>query len=119
MAAHIGEFFNMDKEHKKQAIQAYKLAPVEYGVIQIENTINHKCFIAAVPNIKNRWAYYQLNLNRGAYHDTEFQRDWDEMGASAFAYSVLWHKKTDDVLNMRAELKDLKAEWIKKVHPEY
>ena len=109
----------MDKAQKKQAIQAYKLTPVEYGVIQIENTINHKRFIAAVPNIKNRWFFYQTNLNRGAYHDTDFQRDWDEMGESAFAYSVLWHKKNDDVVNMRAELKNLKAEWIEKIHPEY
>lgn len=109
----------MDKTQKKQAIQAYKLAPVEYGVIQIENTINHKRFIAAVPNIKNRWLFYQMNLNRGAYHDTDLQHDWDALGESAFTYSVLWHKDNADVVNMRATLKDLKAEWIAKIHPEY
>lgn len=109
----------MDKTKKKQAIQNYKLAPTAYGVIQIENTVTHKRFIAAVPNIKNRWAYYRLNLNRGAYHDTDLQRDWNELGEAAFAYSVLWHDKADDVVNMRATLKTLKAEWQARVQPEY
>ncbi|WP_461227149.1 GIY-YIG nuclease family protein [Lacticaseibacillus suihuaensis] len=109
----------MNTEAKKALRQAYKLAPVEYGVIQIENTVNHRRFIAAVPNIKNRWTYYKLNLNRGAYHDTQLQADWDAMGPAAFAYSVLWYAKTDDVVNMRSTLKDLTAEWTAKVKPEY
>ena len=41
------------------------------------------------------------------------------MGADAFAYSVLFKEKTDDVLNMRAELKDLLAIWREEVKPEY
>ncbi|WP_225049234.1 GIY-YIG nuclease family protein [Lacticaseibacillus kribbianus] len=109
----------MNDEAKKAARLAYKLAPVEYGVIQIENTVNHRRFIAAVPNIRNRWTYYRLNLERGAYHDTLMQADWDAMGEDAFAYSVLWHDKTDDVVNMRATLKDLAAEWEARVQPEY
>lgn len=109
----------MNTEAKKALRQAYKLAPVEYGVIQIENTVNHRRFIAAVPNIKNRWTYYKLNLNRGAYHGTQLQADWDALGESVFAYTVLWHAKTDDVVNMKATLKDLTAEWTAKIQPEY
>ncbi|WP_288761345.1 GIY-YIG nuclease family protein [uncultured Lacticaseibacillus sp.] len=110
---------NMSKDERKVLVQAYKMAPTYYGVIQIENTRNHKRFIAAVPNIKGRWDYYQVNLNNHKYGDTELQRDWDAMGADAFAYSVLFKEKTDDVLNMRAELKDLLAIWREEVKPEY
>lgn len=109
----------MNSETKKAARLAYKQQVTEYGVIQIENTRTHQRFIAAVPNIKNRWVYYQLNLNRGAYHNQPLQRAWDADGAEAFEYSVLFKKDAAKVVNMRATLKDLLAEWTERVHPEY
>lgn len=109
----------MNTEQKKAAIAAYKLRSTEYGVIQIENTITHKRFVKAVPNIKNRWDYYQLSLSRGAYHGTDLQHDWDQYGAAAFSYSVLWQHKTDDIPNLRHAVKDLQAKWDEQLHPEY
>jgi hypothetical protein len=109
----------LNAEEKKAAIAAYKMTATEYGVIQIENTINHKRFVKAVPNIKNRWDYYQLSLARGAYHDTDLQHDWDTLGAQAFTYTVLWHHKTDDIPNLRQAVKELQAKWNAKIRPEY
>ena len=40
------------KEERKALIQAYKLQPTYYGVIQLTNTINHKIYIDAVPTSK-------------------------------------------------------------------
>ncbi|MCI1986346.1 MAG: GIY-YIG nuclease family protein [Lactobacillus sp.] len=109
----------MDKDQRKRAIQAYKLAPTEYGVIQIQNRTNHKRFIAAVPNIKNRWTYYQMNLDANRYPGTALQTDWNATGADNFDYSVLWQKDTADVVNMRATLKELREQWTARLAPEY
>ncbi|WP_076652155.1 GIY-YIG nuclease family protein [Lacticaseibacillus paracasei] len=105
------------KEERKALIQAYKLQPTYYGVIQLTNTINHKIYIDAVPNLKGRWEFYKTNLNNHFYHQSPLQVDWDRYGESAFSFAILWKKKTDDVLNMRAELKHLKKIWFDKLQP--
>ncbi len=105
------------KQDRKAIIQAYKVQPTYYGVIQITNTVNHKIYIDAVPNTKNRWVFYKLNLNNHFYGQSALQVDWDKYGEAAFEFDVLWQKKTDDVLNMRAELKALKQKWFTKLQP--
>ncbi|WP_318766213.1 GIY-YIG nuclease family protein [Lactiplantibacillus carotarum] len=107
----------MESERKKQLQQAYKMAPTFYGVVQIENLTNHKIFIDTVPNLHNRWQFYQLNLNKDFYRNTPLQADWDAQGADNFAYTVLWKDDAADVLNMRATLKDLKLKWFHKLEP--
>lgn len=109
----------MDKAQQKHLTQAYKLAPTKYGVIQIQNRTNHKRFIAAVPNIKNRWHFYQLNLDMNRYPGSDLQTDWNATGADNFDYSVLWEKDTTDVVSMRATLKTLREDWFAKLNPEY
>ncbi|WP_231921701.1 GIY-YIG nuclease family protein [Levilactobacillus zymae] len=66
----------MNEQQKQKLREAYKFAPTYYGVIQIENTRNHKIFIDTVANLHNRWGYYQLNLNQNFYHGTPLQADW-------------------------------------------
>lgn len=119
--AATGELFNMEKKMKKEdrkaIIQSYKLQSTYYGVIQLTNQINHKIYIEAVPNTKNRWDYYKMNLNNHAYRDSDLQHDWDQYGETAFNLEVLWEEKTDDVENLRLELKNLKKEWLTKLQP--
>lgn len=69
---------------RKQLIQDYKLQPTYYGVIQITNTVNHKIYIDTVPNTKNRWAYYKVNLNNHFYVNSPLQADWEAYGEDAF-----------------------------------
>ncbi|MHA3067221.1 GIY-YIG nuclease family protein [Lacticaseibacillus saniviri] len=107
----------MNKDEKKQKIQLYKQESTYYGVIQIKNSHDGKVYIDTVPNVKNRWHFYQLNLNRHFYRDTPLQRAWDEEGADAFTFEVLWQEKADDVINMRQTLKDLKIKWLNKLQP--
>ncbi|RRK10855.1 GIY-YIG nuclease family protein [Lactiplantibacillus garii] len=107
----------METERKKQLQRAFKMAPTYYGVIQIENQTNHKIFIDVVPNLHNRWQFYQLNLNKDFYRNTPLQADWNEQGAANFTYSVLFKEDTANVLNMRATLKALKNKWLHKLTP--
>lgn len=105
------------KQDRKAIIQAYKLQPTYYGVIQLKNIKNNKIYIEAVPNTKNRWAYYKMNLDNHAYRQSALQQDWDTYGEEAFTLEVLWEKKTTDVDNLRAELKELKKTWLDKLQP--
>ena len=107
----------MDAQRKKELMQAYKAAPTYYGVIQITNRQNGKIFIDTVPNIKNRWFFYQTNLNKNFYRNTPLQRDWNELGSDQFSFQILWKKENDDVMNMHDELKQLKREWLLKLQP--
>lgn len=107
----------MDAQRKKELMQAYKAAPTYYGVIQITNRQNGKIFIDTVPNIKNRWFFYQTNLNKNFYRNTPLQRDWNELGADQFSFQILWKKENDDVMNMHDELKQLKRKWLLKLQP--
>lgn len=102
---------------RKQLIQDYKCQPTYYGVIRITNTVNHKIFIDTVPNTKNRWAYYKMNLNNHFYVNSPLQADWETYGEDAFAFDVLWEEKTDDVLNLRQTLKKLKKDWFDRLQP--
>lgn len=107
----------MDKNTRKEMIREYKEQPIYYGVIQIKNKENGKIFIETVPNTKNRWHVYQLSLDSHFYAGSPLQKEWDEYGADAFEFEVLWQKKNDDVVNMKHELKELKKEWLEKLQP--
>ena len=105
--------------NRKELLQQYKATPTFYGVIEIKNNENGQTFIDVVPNIHNRWGYYQTNLNGHFYHDTDLQRDWDDLGAAAFSYQVLWKQDTSEVLNLRQAMKDVKAKWLTLKQPSY
>lgn len=107
----------MDNERKKALQREYKEMTTYYGVIQIKNNHNGKIFLDIVPNTKNRWHFYKLNLCNNFYRHTDLQTDWNEQGETAFSYEVLWEKKTDDVIDMKFELKQLKKEWFEKLQP--
>jgi ssDNA-binding Zn-finger/Zn-ribbon topoisomerase 1 len=107
----------MNSERKKELMQQYKAMPTFYGIIQIKNTKNGKIFIDAVPNTKNRWTFYKLNLENNFYSNTPLQQDWNTYGEAAFAYEVLWQKDSEKVSNMKAKLKKIKKEWFDQLQP--
>jgi len=107
----------MESNRKQQLQQAYKLRPTYYGVIQIQNRRNHKIFIDTAANLHNRWAFYQLNLNKDFYHGTPLQQDWQAQAGEDFDYQILWKKDAADVINMRQTLKDLKSTWLHRLQP--
>ena len=107
----------LQSERKQALQQAYKMAPTYYGVIQIKNERNQKIWIDTVPNLYNRWAFYQLNLNKNFYRNSPLQADWNELGADAFTYSILLKEDAADIPNMRATLKELKTKWLHQLQP--
>ena len=107
----------MQSAEKRVLQRKYKLTPTYYGVIQITNERNHKIWIDTVSNLHNRWAFYQLNLNKNFYRSNPLQTDWNQQTAADFSYQILWQKEATDVTNMRTTLKALKTKWLHDLQP--
>jgi len=107
----------MDKQKKKEMKLEYKEMETFFGVIQIKNIENGKIFIDAVPNLRNRWHFYKLNLNNQFYINTDLQKDWNNYGEDHFVYDVLYKKEASKVENVRLEVKKIKDEWLEKLQP--
>ncbi|HEX4412659.1 MAG TPA: GIY-YIG nuclease family protein [Lacipirellulaceae bacterium] len=74
---------------RKSQIRKYKETPRPMGIFQIQNTASGKVFIGSskdLPAILNR---HQFQLKLGGHPNTDLQRDWNEQGTDAFAFSVL------------------------------
>ncbi|MCF6160236.1 MAG: GIY-YIG nuclease family protein [Furfurilactobacillus sp.] len=107
----------MNPKRKQELLDQYAKIEIDYGVIQLKNKVNGKIYIAAVPNLKNRWSFYQQNLNNGSFPNPDLLSDWRKYGAKNFEFSELYRKDATDVLNMQHTLKELKKEWLTKLQP--
>lgn len=87
------------------------------GVILITNQVNGKIYIAAYPNLKNKWLTIKRQLDMGMHVNAQLQKDWKELGSGSFTYEVLQEKEADKVTDKRWELKQLEKEWLEKLQP--
>ncbi len=107
----------MEKNTRKELLEKYKQLKTYMGVIQIKNKKNGKIYITAYPNLKNRWYAIQAQLDMGRHMNFELQKDWKELGAEAFTYEVLEEKVTEDITDIRWEMKQMKQLWLDKLSP--
>ncbi|RIX53923.1 GIY-YIG nuclease family protein [Paenibacillus nanensis] len=107
----------MDKSKRKELLEEFKQIKTYMGVIKITNKMNGKIFIDSYPNLKNKWTAIQAQLTLGRFMNTQLQKDWNECGPEAFDYEELEKKKTDDVLDLRWEVKQMKKPWLEKLQP--
>ncbi|ACV62785.1 transcriptional regulator, ArsR family [Desulfofarcimen acetoxidans DSM 771] len=107
----------MDKKRRKELLEEFKQLKTYMGVIQITNNANGKIYVAAYPNLKNKWLTIQSQLFMGRHVNSEMQKDWNDLGPEAFIYEVLEEKVTDKVIDMRWELKQMEKTWLEKLQP--
>lgn len=107
----------MDKKTRKELVEEYKQLKNHMGVIQITNKLNGKIFVVAYPNLKNKWMTLQGQLSMGIHSNSQLVKDWKEMGPDAFTYEVLEEKESNEVTDMRWELKKMEKPWIEKLQP--
>jgi hypothetical protein len=107
----------MDKKNRKELLEQYKQIKTYMGIIKITNKVNGKIYIAAYPNLKNKWLTLKSQLDMGRFANLQLQKDWKECGADAFTYEVLEEKETDDVTDIRWELKQMELPWHVKLQP--
>lgn len=53
----------------------------------------------------------------GRYANSELQKDWKKFGPEAFTYEVLEENETDEVADMRWDLKKMIKPWLEKLKP--
>jgi len=107
----------MDKKSRKELQEAYKHIKTYMGVIQIKNNANGKIYLASYPNLKNQWLTIQGQLVMGTHANSQLQKDWRELGPEAFTYEVLEEKETDEVADVRWEIKQMEKPWLEKLQP--
>lgn len=107
----------MDKTRRKELQEQYKQIKTFMGVTQITNKVNGKIYIAAYPNLKNKWLSIKGQLSMGMHINSQLQKDWKELGPDVFTYQVLEEKEADEVADRRWELKKLEKEWLEKLQP--
>lgn len=107
----------MDKKARKELLEEYKQIKTLMGVIQITNNVSGKIYIAAYPNLKNKWLTIQGQLAMGMHTNSQLQKDWNELGPDAFTYEVLEEKAADEVTDMRWERRQIVKPWLEKLQP--
>ena len=107
----------MDKQKRKELLEAYKEVKTYMGAIRITNTANGKIYIDAYPNLKNKWLTIQSQLDAGRFANAGLQRDWKTYGPDAFAYEVLEQKDAGEIKDMRWEKKQLEKRWLERLQP--
>lgn len=107
----------MDKQRRKELLEQFKQIKTYMGVIQIKNNANGKIYIAAFSNLKNRWFTIKGQLEMGRFANLQLQKDWKEFGPDSFTYEILEEKETDEVTDMKWELKKMEKPWLEKLQP--
>ena len=107
----------MDKQRRKELLEQFKQIKTYMGVIQIKNNVNGKIYIASFSNLKNRWFTIKAQLETGRFANLQLQKEWKDFGAEAFTYEVLEEKETDEVVDMKWELKKMEKPWLEKLQP--
>ncbi|MBE9918140.1 GIY-YIG nuclease family protein [Paenibacillus donghaensis] len=107
----------MDKNKRKELLEEFKQMKTYMGIIQIKNKVNGKIYVGGYPNLKNKWVTIQSQLGMGRFANLQLQKEWKEFGAEAFTYEVLEQKKTDDIIDIRWEVKQMEKRWLEKLQP--
>lgn len=74
---------------RKELLRAYKEAPPPAGVVIVRNTHTGRTLVLAAPNLAGMLNRQRFQLEMGGHLDKELQRDWNELGADAFAIEEL------------------------------
>jgi hypothetical protein len=74
---------------RKQRIREYKQTPRPAGVYVVRNTVSDTLLIGRTPDLPGMLNRQRFQLEAGSHPDRELQHDWDELGPSAFEFSVL------------------------------
>jgi hypothetical protein len=107
----------MDKDKRKELMEAYKQIKVYMGVYQIKNNENSKVLIGTSCNLKNRWLTLRMQLESNRHPNARLQKDWNDFGPDSFSYEVIEQKKCKDMVNINWELENMEKEWLEKLEP--
>ena len=107
----------MDKNRRRELMEAYKQMKVYMGVYQIKNNENSKVLIGTSSNLKNRWLTLRMQLEAKRHPNAGLQKDWNYFGPDNFTYEVIEQKECNEILNINRELENMEKAWLEKLQP--
>ncbi len=80
---------SMDGPGRKAAIRAYKESARPMGIFRVRNTGSERSLVGASRDLPAMLNRQRAQLRGQAHGNRALQRDWNELGAEAFAFEVL------------------------------
>ncbi|MDR3644354.1 MAG: GIY-YIG nuclease family protein [Clostridia bacterium] len=111
----------MEAQSKKEIRAAYKERKVTGGICAIKNTCSGRMLLAAVADLQGYRNRFEFSKATGGCINIKLQKDWDSLGADAFAFEVLEELVKKEAQTSKEFLDDiatLKEMWLEKLDPE-
>jgi hypothetical protein len=107
------------KENNKTLTREYKQRPLAMGVFLIRNTINDKIFLASGQNLAGIMNRHKFDLLRGGHKNKQLQHDWNELGASKFAFEIVEQLEPPSAghFDVKEELRVMEDLWLAELKP--
>ncbi len=111
----------MDKQNRKQLVDAYKERKKVGGVCAIVCSANGRKLLQAAPDLpgaKNKYAFFTAT---GACPEIALTKDWAQFGRDAFSFDVLEEleqKPEQSTKEFREDLNALMEMWREKIGAE-
>jgi hypothetical protein len=104
---------------RKALIRDYKERQHPMGVYQVRNTINGRSLVGASVNLPAMFNRHRAQLRLGAHANRALQKDWDELGETAFEFRVLDTLEVPDRSDYdpSEDLRVLAQLWLEKLSP--
>lgn len=96
-------------DRKKEIINEYKRRKLAGGVFKVTNTRSGKYIIGYAANLQSAQNRFQFAMTTGLTFDPKMQKDWEELGAEAFAFEILEELEQKPEQSQAAFLDDLKT----------
>jgi hypothetical protein len=74
---------------RKTLLRTYKESNRPMGVFRVHNTVTDKSLVGTSINLPGMLNRQRFQLEMGGHPNRALQRDWNDLGANAFAFEVL------------------------------
>ncbi len=105
--------------NRKELTRQYKETPRPMGIFCVRNITNGKVLIGSSVDLPARLNRERAQLGFGGHPNAALQRDWNALGAAAFAFEVLDTLKPPDApgYDPSYDLGILEQLWLDKLLP--
>lgn len=113
MAPLVRHFTRMEKQRRREIVQAYKERKPSLGVFTVTCTATGEVWIGQSRALHTQQNGIWFSLRLGSHRNRALQAAWTAHGEAAFVYAVVEQIDTDDLNAMGRErvLKEREAWW--------
>lgn len=79
----------MDKQSRRDALQAYKEKKTVAGIYAIRCAGSDQVWVAGARNVESQQARFWFGLKNGGHINTAMQSAWTTHGADSFSFEIL------------------------------